>query len=114
MHSLVRMRLEERGYWILVLGDGSPCSWRAEVPELGVRARRMVCPLQWVVDCRHLRELPTEMSGEVVRITARQMQALLDHWIEVEEIVKAEIVKAQLLLAELVEYLQLVLRSKKQ
>lgn len=111
MHSEVKMRLEERECWISVLGrDGSPCSWRAEAQEREVRARRMVCLSLWVVDCRHLWELPTEMSGEVVRITARQMLALLGRWIEAEEIVKEEIVEAQLLLAELVEYLQVVLR----
>jgi hypothetical protein len=42
------------------------------------------------------------------------MLALLDHLIEAEEIVEAEIVTAQLLLAEPVEYLQLGLRLKKQ
>lgn len=115
MQSVVRRRLEGRVYWILVLGrDGSPCSWRAGAQELEVRARRTVCLPPWVVDCRRLWELPTETTGEVVRITARQMLALLDHLIEAEGIAKEEIVKAQLLLAELVEYLQVVLRSTKQ
>lgn len=111
MHSEVKMRLEGRECWILVLGrDGSLCSWRAEAQEQEARALQMVCPPLWVVDFRHLWELLAEMSGEVVRITAMQMLALLDRWIEAEEIVKEEIVEAQLLLAGLVEFLQVVLR----
>lgn len=100
------MRLAERERWISVPGrDGSPRSWRAEAQEREVRALQMVCLSLGVADCRHLWELPAEMSGEVVRITARQMLALLNRWMVAEGIVEA-----QLLLAGLVEHLQVVLR----